>query len=135
MRALTLALGTCLSLFWTMPTQASQPISISMAECSVIFDVLSITAEKRNKPQKNIDQMKRGAAIFKDAAYKQASSEGQAEPKAYIDNELTRLNKKWSDRWLNASQDQFIKAAEENLQWVQYCSKLGRERMLLPAQE
>ena len=115
--------------------QASQPISVSLAECSTIFEVMSISAAEKGKPDKQIQRMRKGAEAFKNDAYKRASTEGRSDAKSFIDNKLIELNQKWTERWLTSSDMKALSQMDETMEWVQYCAALGKERKILPIKE
>ena len=110
--------------------QNKQPISKSLAECSVIFKVMGITAAQKNKPQAQLDKLKKGSKVFRQAAYKQAEQEGQ--PAEYIDNELPVLYEKWDKRWVSGSDLEILGYMPENMEWTKYCASLGRDKGILP---
>ena len=112
--------------------QAQQPISVSLAECSVIFNVMSITAEQKGKPAKQINGMREASAALKQGAIIEAQAEGQPDGTTYINSKMPALIQKWDMRWLSVSTADLIKNMPENMEWVQYCGKLGKDRGLLP---
>ncbi len=110
--------------------QNTQPISKSLAECSVIFKVMRITAAQKNKPQEQLDKLQKGSDVFLEAAYDEAKTEGQAE--GYIDGELPALNEKWDKRWVSGTDLEILGYMQENIEWTQYCGKLGKHKGFLP---
>lgn len=116
----------------TFPAMAqnTQPISVSLAECSVIFKVLRVTAAQRGKTQEQLDKLRKGSEIFLDTARTEAEKEQQ--PEGFIDDELPRLTDKWDNRWLSASDTTLLANMSENMEWVQYCGKLGKHKGILP---
>lgn len=112
--------------------QNKQPISKSLAECSVIFKVMGITAGQKAKPQEQLDKFQKGSDVFLETAYKEASQEGQ--PENYIDGELPGLNEKWDKRWISGSDLEILGYMPENIEWTKYCAALGKDRGILPIQ-
>ncbi len=123
---------TCILAVIGTPSMAqnTQPISVSLAECSVIFKVMRISAAQKGKSQEQLDKLKKGSEVFLNEAYKQAESEGQAS--GYIAEQLPRLGEKWDSRWLSASTATLMANMNENMDWVQYCGKLGKHKGILP---
>ncbi len=110
--------------------QNTQPISVSLAECSVIFKVLRTTAAQKGKSQEQLDKLRRGSETFLNAA--RAEAEKEQKPEGFVDDELPRLTTKWDERWLSASNTTLIANMSENMDWVQYCGKLGKYKGILP---
>ena len=103
---------------------ASQPISTSLAECSVIFTELAEVAERRNKPKDDISAVIRSATVFERAAFDQAKREGRPDPYDHVLSDLNRLTKKWHGRFGK------ITLVQENKDWIDYCRSLGKNRGL-----
>ncbi|NCT41199.1 MAG: hypothetical protein GW778_06025 [Alphaproteobacteria bacterium] len=123
-----------LLIFPFQSARAAQPISISLAECSVIYNVVSMTAQAKGKPETQIKALRKTSDAYKDAAATQAKAEGQSDGKAYIDKQLPALIEKWDERWLSGDDVKVLSHMKENWEWVQYCGKLGKDRGLLPLQ-
>ena len=111
---------------------AAQPISVSLAECSVIYNVTSITAEAKGKSVEQVSTMREMSDVFRNASYSSAEDEGQVNGQAYIHEELPALEQKWDERWLNEDDMKALSYMKENMEWVSYCGKLGKDRGLLP---
>ena len=111
---------------------ASQPISESMAECAAIFNVTALTAERKGKSAQQVSAMREGAGAFREAAVKRAGVEGASRPEADVRKTYAEKYAKWEARWLGSSDAAFILDARENLDWVQYCGKMGKAHGVLP---
>jgi hypothetical protein len=111
---------------------AAQPISVSLAECAVIYNVTSIRAEEKGKPEQQILTMRKMSDVFKKAAYKTAVREGRDDGTSYIDAKLPALQSKWNERWRGGDDMKALSLMKKNMEWVQYCGKLGKDRGLLP---
>ncbi|MFK7839882.1 MAG: hypothetical protein AB8B83_06070 [Bdellovibrionales bacterium] len=118
--------------FVSFDAYAAQPISVSLAECSVIYGVTSITAEEKGKPEEQINAMRRMSEVFEDASYEQAEAEGQSDGKAFIESRMQGLVDKWHERWLSDDHVKALSLMKENMEWVGYCGALGKDRGLLP---
>lgn len=76
--------------------------------------------------------MRKMADTYRDDAYKAAQSEGHKDGRAYIDERLPALIEKWDERWLTEDHFKALSLMKENMEWVDYCAKLGKERHLIP---
>ena len=113
-------------------TNGSQPISVSMAECAAIFKVTATTAEEKGKSAQKVSEMRRGADAFLSAAHAQAETEGASNVSRYVADAHAEKLAKWEERWLGGSDVAFIMDVSENLEWVQYCAKMGKSYGVLP---
>jgi len=113
-------------LFLATPAIASQPISASMVECSVIYQIFSDTAEQKGKPQKQIQGMRQFSRDFLDASYAQAEKEGQKNTKAYISKTLDDKIEIWKTKVYDNSTAKLLFELPEMMDWAKYCGKMGK---------
>lgn len=106
--------------------RAAQPISESMVECAVIFEIFSNTAEQKGKPQAQILKMRGAAQNFLDASYVQAEQEGETEFKAFIDNIFNEKMQSWHEKVYDSSTATFLSDMPEMIDWAKYCGKMGK---------
>lgn len=115
-----------LPLFFITSAHASQPISESMVECSVIYEIFSNTAEQKGKPQEQIQQMRQASEDFLAASYPQAAKEGQKDSKSYISKTFDEKMKTWETKVYDNSTAELVSDLPEMLDWAKYCGKMGK---------
>ncbi len=121
-------LGVSLGMMQGTEAQNKQPISVSMAECSVIF---SMVAENSGKEEKKVKGLRKGADLFQKHAVIEAKAENQPDPEAYVKSNTAKLVKKWDER-LMSEEIKMLFYMSESMEWIQYCGKLGKDRGFLP---
>ena len=105
------------------PAAEAQPISESLAECSVIYGVSAdLMAERRPE---NADRLAEAEIVFYRAAIDAARGEGRRDPGGYTDAVLARKLEKWGDMQLV-----WMATSEEFRDWGDYCRALGKSRGL-----
>ncbi|WP_432696117.1 hypothetical protein ACQUQP_16445 [Marinobacterium sp. YM272] len=111
---------------------AAQDISVSMAECSAIYDVLAESAGYRGKPENQIQQMLAASSEFKAHAVLRAESEGRANPEQFIAHTYADKRLYWAERWFDSSDFSFLANFSENMEWTKYCASMGKHFGVLP---
>lgn len=103
-----------------------QAISVSLAECSAVFEQVSSSASAQVRNPLGAAKSRRAARRFLTAAEAQARKEGQTHPRRLITAALNDKREKWTGRFARVS------LIEDNLDWVDYCTSLGRKKKVLP---
>ncbi len=116
----------------TADRAAAQAISVSMAECSAIYDVLAESASYRGKTENQIQQMQAAAAEFQAHAVVRAESEGRADPEQFIADTYADKREYWAERWFDSSDFSFLADFSENIEWTKYCASMGKHYGVLP---
>lgn len=106
--------------------RAGQPISVSLVECSAIFNEAAHATGPRSTEARR-RQAARASASFREAALREARRERLDRPQAHVEAWDRRLRIKWHGRFARVS------LLRENLDWIKYCRSLGRHRGVLPA--
>ncbi len=102
--------------------QNRQPISTSLAECSVIFTELAELGSRRGKDDDTVNAALVSASLFVVEAREQADLEGHTDPYRHIHSEQDRLTEKWDGRFSS------LLRLSENKDWIDYCRALGENR-------
>ena len=113
----------------------SQAISKSLTECTVIFQVYGLMAQKQGKPEEMVGHFSKAAARFRDAALEKAEAEGQEDPKQYVSDTYNALLPKWQQKYAAITGDNvvaMVKETKDITEWVEYCGSLGRKIKILP---
>lgn len=108
-----------------VPAGASQPISESLTECAVIYDV-SADRMKARRPERAA-RLAEAGEIFFAAAHGRAEAEGRADPAGYLAEVRLQKLEKWGDTTLL-----FMAVSETYRDWGEYCRALGRSQGLPP---
>lgn len=125
----------CAVLFSTQHVQAAQPISESMVECSVIYELFSETAAQKNKSAKQIEIMQKSSKAFIAASYVQAKNEKRPDVNQYVDDVFAEKMAHWEDRIFKSSDLDFVANSKDMFDWVQYCGKMGKAKGILPVKD
>ncbi|MEL7465926.1 MAG: hypothetical protein AAFN79_17780 [Pseudomonadota bacterium] len=103
------------------PTDARQPISVSLAECSAIYGEMSGFTSAGSTPERKAKAAALSVA-FRDEAVAEATREKVADPQAHVGDWLARHEAKWS------AQIRDVTRLSETKDWIDYCKALGRDR-------
>ncbi len=95
MKGIFIIIVTVFVLAQFIPTTKRQAISVSLAECSVIMDVLETTISERGKSEAQIEEVRILSDAFMEASYVQAQKEGQNNK--YVESKLPELEEFWRD--------------------------------------
>lgn len=116
----------------TASQATAQDISVSMAECAAIYDVLAESADYRGKSEDQIQKMLEVSSEFKDHAVPRAEAEGKAEPEQFIAQTYADKRLYWAERWFDSSDFSFLANFSENIEWTKYCASMGKHYGILP---
>lgn len=103
------------------PAAARQAISVSLAECAVIYEEMSYfsgpsATEERRRLTANLSWR------FAETSVDEAAREGVVDPATHTARWMERHRGEWRGRLHDLSQ------FEENRDWLDYCRALGRDR-------
>lgn len=106
----------------TLASQAgAQPISQSMAQCSGLTRALS---DHISTPSR-LAKIKHFQRVWTDAALEQAESEGQSDPRNWVQAHETAMYETWASKGALA-----MLRSPEMKDWQDYCGALARSRGL-----
>ncbi len=137
-----LQIGLCLVvgvMVSAVPAQAEkQALSKSLMECSLVFEVNKNMAKDMGRVQEKDVLKKYDKAIeaFRDASEDQAREERVPNRRSYMDAMEKELRPKWQEKYSVIAQmtqvTKLPKEMEDIMDWVAYCSKLGKDQGFLP---
>ncbi|MEM6932461.1 MAG: hypothetical protein AAF526_02635 [Pseudomonadota bacterium] len=106
--------------------EARQPISVSLAECAVIYEELGRSETRKRGVTERSRKAENATEVFLTAAEEQAEAEGRADPAGFVSGWVPKHRAKWDDAFGS------VLKFSENMEWVEYCGALGKDRGLLP---
>lgn len=106
--------------------RAQQPVSVSMVECAVIYDVVARSAEARGRPDEMVEQFSALSENFMNAAAEQAAAEGVADVEDHITDTYKEVSPEWEGKIGSILQ------LPDTLEWIRYCGALAHDRGLVP---
>ena len=137
-----LQIGFCLVvgvMVSAVPAQAEkQALSKSLMECSLVFEVNKNMAKDMGRVREKDVLKKYDKAIeaFRDASEDEARKEGVPNRLSYMKDMEKELRPKWQEKYGTIAQmtdvTKLPKEMEDIMDWIEYCSKLGKNLGFLP---